>query len=189
MKLVIGISGASGAIYGIRLLEALNKLDGTETHLVVSRAAEITIASETPYSLAQVTALASHVYGEDDIGARIASGSLRHDGMVVIPCSVKTFSAIAHSYNANLLIRAADVTLKERRKLVLVVRETPFNLSHLRSLTALTEAGAVILPPCPAFYHNPVTIDDIVNHTVGKVLDQFGVEHDLFRRWDGTPNA
>jgi flavin prenyltransferase len=186
MKLVIGISGASGAIYGIRLLEAVSKMKDLETHLVISKAAEITIASETSYSLAQVTSLASQVYRADEIGARIASGSLRHDGMVVIPCSVKTFSAIAHSYNENLLIRAADVTLKERRKLVLVVRETPFNLSHLRSLTALTEAGAIILPPCPAFYHHPVTIDDIVNHTVGKVLDQFGVEHDLFQRWDGT---
>jgi 4-hydroxy-3-polyprenylbenzoate decarboxylase len=189
MKLVIGISGASGAIYGIRLLEALQQLDGIETHLVISRAAEITITSETSYDLAQVTALASHMYAEDEIGARIASGSFRHDGMVVIPCSVKTFSAIAHSYNSNLLIRAADVALKERRRLVLVVRETPLNLSHLRALTGLTEAGAVILPPCPAFYHKPTTIADLVNHTVGKVLDQLGVEHALFRRWEGTADT
>ena len=139
MKLVIGISGASGAIYGIRLLETLKRLDSVETHLVISRAAALTIDSETDRTVAQVKALASQVYEEDDIGARIASGSFRNDGMVVIPCSIKTLAAVAHSYNTNLLIRAADVALKERRRLVLVARETPLNLSHLRAMVSLTE--------------------------------------------------
>jgi len=186
MKLVIGISGASGAIYGIRLLETLNRLNSVETHLVISQAAALTIRDETDRSVKDVMALAAYVYKEDDIGARIASGSFRHDGMVVIPCSIKTLAAIAHSYNSNLLIRAADVTLKERRKLVLVARETPLNLSHLRAMVNLTEDGAVILPPSPAFYHHPKSIDDIVNQTVGKVLDQFNVENDCFQRWEGT---
>jgi len=182
-RIVVGISGASGAIYGIRLLEVLSGYPGVETHLIVTGAAEKTIALETSYAVEQVLALGHHVYGQADVGARLASGSFRTDGMVVVPCSMKTASAIANSYNDNLLIRAADVTLKEKRKLVVVPRETPLHLGHLRILTALAEMGAVVLPPVPAFYHRPGSIGDLVDQTVGKILDQFGVEHDLFRRW------
>ena len=182
-RIVVGISGASGAIYGIRLLEVLSSLPGIETHLVVSDAAGKTIRLETTYSLEQVLRLSHHVYDNSDVGAAVASGSFRTDGMVVVPCSMKTASAIANSYNDNLLVRAADVTLKEKRKLVVVPRETPLHLGHLRTLTALAETGAVILPPMPAFYHLPGNIDDLVNQTVGKILDQFNIEHRLFQRW------
>jgi 4-hydroxy-3-polyprenylbenzoate decarboxylase len=184
MKLVIGISGASGAIYGIRLLEVLKQL-GVESHLVVTPAAEQTIRLETRYSVEEVQALANHTYAIDDAGARIGSGSFKTAGMLVAPCSIKSMAAIAHSYNHTSLVRAADVTLKERRRLVLVVRETPLHRGHLQTMLQLTEMGAVILPPVPAFYHSPQTVDDLVNHTVGKMLDLFDIEHHLFQPWEG----
>lgn len=181
-RLVVGISGATGAIYGIRLLEFLSKTD-TETHLVVSRSAEKTINLETSRTLEQVKTLATVTYNMEDVGADISSGSFHTEGMVVIPCSIKSLSAIANSYNENLLIRAADVTLKERRKLVLVVRETPLHRGHLSLMLNVADAGGVILPPIPAFYFLPKTMDDLINHTVGRVLDIFGVDHSLFDRW------
>lgn len=184
MRIVVGISGASGAIYGVRTLEVLHRL-GVETHLVLSDTAGKTIEFETSRRLDDVVSLATRVYPVHDVGAAVSSGSFKTDGMVVAPCSIKTLSGIANSYNDNLLTRAADVSLKERRKLVLVVRETPLHLGHLRLMTAVTEMGAVLLPPVPSFYHLPTTIDDIVNQTVGKVLDQFGLDASLFKRWTG----
>jgi 4-hydroxy-3-polyprenylbenzoate decarboxylase len=181
-RLVVGISGATGAVYGIRLLEFLSKSD-VETHLVVSKSAEKTIRMETSWSVDQVKALATVTYNMEDVGADISSGSFHTEGMVVIPCSIKSLSAIANSYNDSLLIRAADVMLKERRKLVLVVRETPFHRGHLGLMLNVADAGGVILPPIPAFYFLPKTIDDLVNHTVGRVLDVFGIDHSLFNRW------
>jgi 4-hydroxy-3-polyprenylbenzoate decarboxylase len=181
----VGISGATGVIYGIRLLEVLHSIDTIETHLIITSAAKQTIVYETDYTIAQVSALASRVYNNRDIGAAIASGSFLTVGMVIAPCSIKTLSGIANSYADNLLVRAADVVLKERRRLVLVVRETPLHLGHLRLMTAATEYGAVLLPPLPAFYPRPQTIDDIVNQTVGRILDQFNIEADLFSRWNG----
>ncbi|MCM3714259.1 UbiX family flavin prenyltransferase [Halalkalibacter oceani] len=183
-KIVVGISGASGAIYGIRTLEVLQKL-GMESHAVISNAAKQTIEYETDYTVEDVQALATSVYGQEEIGAAISSGSFKVDGMIVAPCSIKTLSAIANSFNDELITRAADVQLKERRKLVLIVRETPFNLSHLQHMTIITQMGGVILPPVPSFYHKPKTIDDIVNQTIGKALDQFEIDARLFRRWDG----
>jgi flavin prenyltransferase len=185
-RLVVGISGASGIIYGIRLLEALRE-SPVEVHLVMSQAAKMVTEMETGYTVHQVEALADAVYWNDQIQAPISSGSFQTLGMVVAPCSVKSLSAIAHSYNDTLLVRAADVALKERRKLVLMVRETPLHLGHLRLMAEATEYGAIILPPVPSFYHQPKTIEDIVAHTVGKILDQFQLEHHLFRRWDGGP--
>ena len=187
MKIVVGMSGASGSIYGVRLLEVLQQA-GVETHLVMSDAAKRTIVYETDRTIQDVKKLATHVHELSDIGACISSGSFRHDGMVIAPCSIKTLSALANSFNANLLIRAADVTLKERRKLVLMVRETPLHLGHLRLMTLATKIGAVLLPPLPAFYHQPKTLDDIINQSVNKALDQFdlGVEIDLFKRWTGN---
>jgi 4-hydroxy-3-polyprenylbenzoate decarboxylase len=184
-RLIVGITGATGAIYGIRLLEFLSKTD-VETHLVISRSAEKTIRLETSWEVDQVKALARVTYDMEDVGADISSGSFQTEGMVVIPCSIKSLSAIANSYNENLLIRAADVTLKEKRKLVAVVREAPFHRGHLSLMMNLADAGGIILPPIPAFYFLPKTIDDLVNHTVGKVLDVFGVQHHLFNRW-GDP--
>lgn len=185
MKMVVGISGASGAIYGIRLLETLRQCQ-VETHLVISESAKKTIDMETNYKLEKVEALAGFVYDNRDIGAAIASGSFRHNGMVIAPCSIKSVSALAHSYNDNLLTRAADVTLKEKRKLVIIVRETPLHLGHLKLLTAIAELGGIILPPMPAFYNSPQSIDDIINHTVGKALDMFDIKHNIFRRWEGV---
>lgn len=182
MKLVVGISGASGAVYGIRLLEALRQC-GVETHLVISKGAQKTITLKTNYKISDVESLADFVYDNADVGAAIASGSFKHDGMVIAPCSIKSLSGIAHSYNDNLLVRAADVCIKERRKLVVMVRETPLHLGHLKLLVALCETGGIFLPPMPAFYHHPKTIDDIINQTIGKILDQFNIEHQLFRRW------
>ena len=181
-RLVVGISGASGAIYGIRLLQALREIE-VESHLLVTEAAKQIIRLETPLTVEEVEALADHVYPIDDLGAAISSGSFLTLGMVVIPCSIKSLSAIVHSYNIDLLVRAADVTLKERRPLVLVVRETPLHRGHLESMLKVTEMGAVILPPVPAFYHGPRSIEDLIDQTVGKVLDLFGIEHDLFTRW------
>lgn len=185
-RLIVGISGASGAIYGIRVLEALRAIPEIETHLVISASARRTIVEETRYKVAEVEALAKVVHDQRDIGASLASGSFRTSGMLVAPCSVKTLSGIAHSYNDNLLTRAADVCLKERRKLVLMVRETPLHLGHLELMAQVTRHGAIVLPPVPAFYHGPATIDDIVNQSVGKALDQFEIPHQLFRRWKET---
>jgi 4-hydroxy-3-polyprenylbenzoate decarboxylase len=184
-RLIVGISGASAAIYGIRLLEVLRETD-VETHLVISSAAKKIILMETDFTVEEVEMMADHVYDIDDIGAAIASGSFKTDGMAVIPCSIKSLSAIANSYGANLLLRAADVTLKERRRLVAVVRETPLHRGHLQLMLRLTDMGAIIFPPLPAFYHRPRTVADIVDHTVGRVLDLFDVDHALFERWGGS---
>ncbi|MCX8118659.1 MAG: UbiX family flavin prenyltransferase [Desulfobacterota bacterium] len=181
-RLIVGISGATGAIYGIRLLEVLSR-SKVETHLVITEAGEKTIRMETDWRVEEVRALAKVVYDIKDVGADIASGSFQTDGMVVMPCSIKSLSAIANSFNLNLLIRAADVTIKERRKLVLVVRETPLHKGHLNLMMNLADLGVIILPPAPAFYFHPKTMDDLINHTVGKVLDLFHIEHNLFARW------
>jgi 4-hydroxy-3-polyprenylbenzoate decarboxylase len=185
MVIIIGITGATGAIYGIRLLEVLSSLKDIETHLVISAAGEKTIAYETQRQISDIRKLASYSYDIGDISAPISSGSFPRDGMIIAPCTIKTMSALANSYSENLLVRAGDVTLKERRKLVLVVRETPLHLGHLRNMERLTEMGAIIMPPMPAFYHQPQTVQDIVDHTVGKMLDVFDIKHDLFRRWSG----
>ena len=184
MRLVIGITGASGAILGIRTLEILKALS-VETHLMMSRWARTTIAHETAYRVEQVEALASHVHHGDNQAAPISSGSFRTDGMIVAPCSMKTLAAIRIGYSDTLICRAADVTLKERRKLVLVARESPFSEIHLENMLTLTRMGAVIFPPVPAFYSVPKTIDDMVNYMVGRVLDQFGLEMPELRRWSG----
>lgn len=185
MRLVVGISGSTGAIYGVRLLEVLRSSPEIETHLVVSEPAKQTIEYETGWSAQDVCDMATVVYDYRDVGAAISSGSFLVDGMVIAPCSIKSLSSVANSYNDNLLTRAADVQLKERRKLVMVVRETPLHRGHLKLMLEVTEAGAVVLPPVPSFYHLPKTVDDIVNHTVQKVLDQFGIEKGLFQRWTG----
>lgn len=184
MRLIVGISGATGSIYGIRFLQALRE-QGIESHLVISPDGEKNIELETGYSVVWVKALADRVYDFNDVGAAIASGSFLTAGMVIIPCSIRTLSGVANSYNENLLIRAADVCLKEGRKLVLVVRETPLHTGHLELMLRAARMGAVILPPMPAFYHLPQTIEDLVNQTVGKVLDQFGIDGRLFQRWRG----
>jgi 4-hydroxy-3-polyprenylbenzoate decarboxylase len=184
-RLIVGISGATGAVYGIRLLEVLAK-SNVETHLIITEAAQKTILMETDWTVEKVKSLAKVVYDIQDIGADIASGSFQSEGMVVIPCSIKSLSAIANSFNVNLLIRAADVTLKERHKLVLVVRETPLHQGHLNLMFRVAEMGATLLPPIPAFYFHPKTIDDLINHTVGKVLDLFGIDHHLFERWGSS---
>jgi len=188
-RIVVGISGASGAIYGIRMLEALQKAKDVETHLIVSTGAKATIAYETPWRMEDVLGLADVVHDERDLSATLASGSFQTHGMVVAPCSIRTMSSIANSLNDNLIVRAADVHLKERRTLVLMVRETPLHAGHLRLMHELALTGAVILPPAPGFYHLPKTIDDLVDHSVGKALDQLGVEHALFRRWSGVAKA
>ncbi|MGI5162826.1 UbiX family flavin prenyltransferase [Spirillospora sp. CA-253888] len=184
-RLVVGISGSSAPQYGIAMLEALRKLGTVETHLVVSAGARRTIELEAGRDPAEVCALADVVHDSRDLAAAVSSGSFPTLGMAVVPCSMKTLAAIANGYTDDLLSRAADVALKERRRLVLVTRETPLSLIHLRNMTAATEAGAVVLPPVPGFYTGPRSIDDLVDHLVGKVLDQFGIEHHLFRRWTG----
>jgi 4-hydroxy-3-polyprenylbenzoate decarboxylase len=184
LPLVVAITGASGVIYGVEMLRALKTL-GQETHLIVSEAAGMNFAIETDCDLDYVKSLASVVYKNKDVGAAVASGSFRTRGMIVAPCSVKTLSAIANSFNHNLIVRAADVTLKERRPLVLMVRETPLHKGHLDLMTRAADCGAVILPPMPAFYHKPESIMDIIHQSIGKALDQVGVEHKLFKRWDG----
>jgi 4-hydroxy-3-polyprenylbenzoate decarboxylase len=183
-RIVVGISGASGSVYGYAALQALRSSGDVETHLVLTSAAQRTIELETELSFRQFEALADVVYRDDDLAASIASGSFLTDGMLVIPCSIKSASAIAYCFDANLLVRAADVCLKERRSLVLVVRESPLHLGHLRALTQLAEMGAVILPPIPAMYARPRSVGDVVAHTVGKALDQLGIEHQLFKRWE-----
>ncbi|MGI5228024.1 UbiX family flavin prenyltransferase [Actinoallomurus sp. CA-142502] len=184
MRLVVGMTGATGAIIGVRLLTALRELD-VETHLVVSRWARATITEETPYTVREVTSLASVSYPPDDQGAAISSGSFRTDGMVVVPCSMKTVAGIRTGYANDLIGRAADVTLKERRRLVLLARETPLSTIHLENLLALSQMGATVLPPAPAFYNHPSTIGDIVEHIVGRTLDQFELDLPTARRWTG----
>lgn len=182
-RIIVAISGASGVIYGIRLLEALHATSNIETHLVISAAAKQTIAAETEWTLKDVEALAHTVHDVRQIGASIASGSFVTRGMIVIPCSIKSLSAIANSYSADLIARAADVTLKEGRPLILVVRETPLHLGHLRLMTQATEMGAIIFPPMPAFYGKPQTLDDVINGTVGRILARVGIDNNLYTRW------
>ena len=182
-RLIVGISGATGAIYGVRILEILKGLKDVETHLVMTRAAKMTIQVETPYSPKEVEALADVVYEISNVGASISSGSFRTEGMVIAPCSMKSMGGIALSVGGDLLVRAADVVLKERKKLVLMARETPLHLGHLESMASLTRMGAVIFPPVPAFYHRPKTLDDVINQTITRVLDQFEIDVKLFKRW------
>lgn len=184
LPILVGITGASGVIYGIRILEALRSL-GVESHAMISRSAEITLASETNLKLADLHKLADHVHPVADISAPPASGSFRTRGMVIAPCSVRSLSEIATGVTSSLLTRAADVTLKERRRLVLMVRETPLHTGHLRSMTAVSEMGAIIAPPVPAFYANPTTLGEMVDHTIGRVLDLFDLDHDGVKRWTG----
>ncbi len=186
-RLIVGVSGASGVIYGIRLLQAL-KDTAIESHLVVSRAVGITLGYESDMSLNDLKGLADVSYATNDIGAAISSGSYRTLGMIVAPCSVKTMSEIAAGTTTNLLTRAADVVLKEHRRLVLMVRETPLHLGHLRTMTQLAEMGAIIQPPVPAFYANPKSLDEMVNHTIGRTLDLFDIDTDLVKRWQESPN-
>jgi len=187
MVLIVGMTGASGVIYGIRLLEVLSTIKGVETHLIISKACEANIKYETDWTIDNVRSLSNFTYDIEDIEAQLASGSFKSDGMIIAPCTIKTMSALANSYNDNPLIRAGDVTLKERRRLILLIRETPLHIGHIRNMEKLTEMGAIIMPPVPAFYHRPKTIGDIIDHTVGKVLDMFGIEHNLFERWAGAP--
>lgn len=185
-RLIVGISGASGIIYGVRVLESLRGSD-VETHLVMSRSAEVTLAYEMGMKLAEVHALADIVHPIQDIGASISSGSFKTEGMIVAPCSIKSMSEIAAGTTGTLLTRAADVVLKERRRLVLMVRETPLHMGHLRTMANVSEMGAIVMPPVPAFYHRPKTIDDIVNQTVGRALDLFGLDPGLVKRWGEDP--
>lgn len=187
MRIVVGITGSTGAIYGVRLLEVLSSFHDVETHGIVSEAARKTIGFETGRDPDEVAALATVSHDNRDIGDSIASGTFLVEGMVVAPCSMKTLSAVANAYADDLIARAADVCLKERRKLVLVVRETPLHLRHLELMVEATRAGAVILPPVPAFYHLPRSIDDLVDHTLTKILDQLGIEAGLIERWKGLP--
>ena len=187
-RLIVGLSGASGAIYGVRLLQVLRDVAEVETHLVMSQAARQTLSLETDLSLRDVQALADVLHDARDIAASISSGSFKTAGMVILPCSIKTLSGIVNSYTDTLVTRAADVVLKERRPLVLCVRETPLHLGHLRLMTQAAELGAVIMPPVPAFYHRPQSLDDVINQTVNRVLDQFDIDlpEDLFTRWQGA---
>ena len=182
--LVVAITGATGVVYGVEMLRVLKDL-GQETHLILSEAAGLNLSIETEYALDDVKSLAHVVYSNKDVGAAVASGSFRTRGMIVAPCTVKTLSAIANSFTYNLIVRAADVTLKERRPLVLMVRETPLHRGHLELMTRAADCGAVILPPMPAFYHKPQSLDDIVDHTVARMLDQFGIEVPGAARWTG----
>lgn len=182
LKILVGITGASGALYGIRILEALKECN-IETHLIVSKWAEKTIKIETPYTLEEIKSLASFYYSSENQAALISSGSFITDGMIIAPCSMKSVASIRHGFSDNLISRAADVILKEQRKLVLVTREAPLSTIHLENMLALSKMGSVILPPMPAFYNKPKTIDDIVNHTVARALDQFSIDNSLTKRW------
>lgn len=186
MRLIVSITGASGVVYGKRLLEVLREKE-TETHLIVSRAGGKMVEYELGIAVGELEKLASYAYDEGNLDAPIASGSFITDGMVIIPCSMKTLAGIAHGYSRNLILRAADVTLKEGRKLVLVPRETPLNAIHLRNMLRLSMQGVAIIPAMPAFYHNPKSVDDLVDFVVGKVLDSLGIEHELFKRWFEHP--
>nr|WP_284506856.1 UbiX family flavin prenyltransferase [Caballeronia sp. GAFFF1] len=188
-RLIVAITGATGAIYGVRLLETLRRLGGVETHLLVSSAGWLNVQHELDLDKAALNALADVVHNVRDVGASIASGSFATDGMIVAPCSMRTLASIAHGLSDNLVTRAADVVLKERRRLVLLVRETPFNLAHLRNMTAVTEMGGVIFPPLPAFYHKPASIDDMVDHTVARVIDLFGMAQPIAAAWSGMGGA
>jgi 4-hydroxy-3-polyprenylbenzoate decarboxylase len=181
-RILVGITGASGALYGVRSLQLL-KEKGLETHLMISETGKEVIELETDYTVQEVEAMASRTYDDENLAAPLASGSYLTGGMIIAPCTMKTLSGVANSYATNLIERAADVTLKEKRKLVLVVRETPLHKGHLLLMSQAADMGAHILPPIPAFYHRPVTIEDIIDQTVGKILDYFGVEHELFERW------
>ena len=187
-RLVVAITGASGAVYGVRLLQTLRAAD-IESHLLVSEAGVLNLHQELGMNRKDVEALASVAHNVRDVGASIASGSFSSDGMIVAPCSMKTLAAVAHGLSDNLITRAADVTLKERRRLLLMVRETPFNLAHLRNMTAVTEMGGIIFPPLPAFYHRPANIDELVDHSVARVLDLFDVPHSLAPRWQGMKSG
>lgn len=186
-RLIVGFSGASGIIYGIRLLEVLREVADVETHLVISNAARRTILLETDYTVAQTEALADRAHRFNDIAASISSGSFKTMGMVIVPCAIKTLSGIANCYTDNLILRAADVVLKDRRPLILALRETPLHLGHVRLMTQVIEMGAIIMPPMPAFYHRPKTVDDIINQSVNRILDLLDIEldQDLFKRWQG----
>ncbi len=189
MRLVIGMSGSTGAIYGIRLLEVLRGVPGVETHLVISAPGKRTLVEETDYGIQAVEALAHRAYDNRDIGAALASGSFQTAGMIIAPCSIRTAAAVATSTGEGLLCRAADVTLKEGRPLIIVVRETPLHAGHLRQLLQLAEIGGIVFPPAPAFYHRPQTLDDLINHTVGRILDRIGIPHGLGREWTGTSRS
>jgi len=186
MRLIVGISGASGVIYGIRLLEALKTMPDMETHLILSKGAKLNIAIETQWQVKDVEALADVVHSDQNLAATIASGSYPTDGMAIVPCSMKTLSGVVNSYADCLLVRAADVVLKEQRRLVLVPRETPLHVGHCRLLLEAAQMGAVIVPPMPAFYNDPQSVDDIINHTVGRLLDLFGIDSGLVKRWKGA---
>lgn len=188
-RIIIGISGASGAIYGIRTLQALQNVPDLEIHLIMSPSAGQTVVDETDWKVADVRAMAHVVHNSKDIGASLSSGSFRTDGMIVAPCSVKTLSGIVNSYDDNLLTRAADVCLKEARRVVLLVRETPMHLGHIDLMARAARYGAIVMPPVPAFYHRPKTLDDVINQTVGKALDLFNISHTLFKRWKETEGA
>jgi len=184
-RLIVGISGASGVIYGIRLLEILKAIDGVETHLIMSRFARMNIEIETTHKPSEVESLADEVHSFGNQAASISSGSFKTDGMIIAPCSIKTLSGIAHSSCDNLMVRAADVVLKEQRKLVLMPREAPLHVGHCKLLYEAAQLGAVIAPPMPAFYSQPQTLDDLINHSVGRVLDLFDIEHGILHRWEG----
>ena len=184
-KLIVAITGATGAIYGVRLLQALREMPNIQTHLVVSAAGGLTLQHELGLTIDEVGSYASEVYDVRDMGAAIASGSFMAEGMIVAPCTMKTLAAVASGLSDNLIARAADVTLKERRRLVLMVRETPFHLVHLRNMTTVTEMGGIIFPPLPSFYHQPGSVDEMVSHTIGRVLDLFGLPNVLASRWEG----
>jgi 4-hydroxy-3-polyprenylbenzoate decarboxylase len=188
-RFVVAITGATGAVYGVQLLRRLGACPGVETHLVISDAATLTLHQEVGLQRRDVEALAHVVHRNREVGASIASGSFRSDGMVIAPCSMKTLAAVAHGLSDNLIARAADVVLKERRRLILMVRETPFNLAHLRNMTAVTEMGGIVFPPLPSFYHRPATIDEMVDHTVARVMDLLGIDNDLAPRWGGMGGA
>ncbi len=188
-RLIVAITGASGAVYGVRLLQVLGATPGIETHLIVSEAGVLNLHHELDMNRKQVEALAHRAYNLRDIGATLASGSFQSSGMIVAPCSMKTLASVALGLSDNLIARAADVVLKERRRLVLMVRETPFNLAHLRNMTAVTEMGGIVFPPLPGFYQRPQTIEEMVDHTTGRVLDLFDIAHDLTPRWDGLKPA
>ena len=185
MQLIIGITGATGIIYGIRLLEVLSSINDVVTHLILTEASKKIIKHETDKKVAEIENMADFSYRINDMGACIASGSFNRDGMIVAPCTIKTMSALANSYSDNLLVRGGDVTLKEGKRLVLLVRETPLHIGHIKNMERLCEMGAIIMPPVPAFYYRPKTILDIVDYTVGKTLDLFGIKHNLFSRWLG----
>lgn len=184
-RLIVAITGATGAVYGVRLLEVLSEMPNIETHLVVSDSGLLNLQQELEMNLTQLKALADVTHHINNVGASIASGSFQSDGMVVAPCSMRTLAAIAHGLSDNLITRAADVMLKERRRLILMVRETPFNLAHLRNMTSVTEMGGIVYPPLPCFYHRPQTIADIIDHTVSRVIDLLGISHTMAPRWEG----